>query len=167
MNDPTLPVKMVVHCLRQNMSSGAAFCFRLNHILSSPPLLSLSIVSHIPGLCGGCRPRPQPAVSGRLPELFVLLPQRWRGGEQEAQLLLRHLVRRGCWPHHMVRESSRNKRCYGWTADYSAHALSLLMSATLYVCFSVFPFLFLRCSGSLFQGQSTSRLKYPKLLAVL
>lgn len=94
-------------------SSGLAFCAWLvtswPHLVTPPLPPSLPTVSHISGLCGGCRPRPQPPVFGRLPELFVLLPQRWRGGEQEAQLLLRHLVGRGCWPHHMVRESSLRK----------------------------------------------------------
>ncbi len=91
--------------------------------MSSPPFflsLSLSVVSHIPGLRGGCGARPQPAVSGHLPELSVLLPQRRRGGEQEAQLLLRHLVRCRCRPHHMVRESRRRRdvvaNCWFWCA---------------------------------------------------
>lgn len=62
-----------------------------------------SAVSDLPGLRGGRGARTQPAVLGRLPELFVLLPQRRGGGEQEAQLLLRHLVGGGSRPHHMVR----------------------------------------------------------------
>lgn len=88
------------------------FVFRSQPPSSSPPsfLLSLSFpvsaVPHIPGLRGGGRPRPQPAVPGHLPELLVLLPQRRGGGEQEAQLLLRHLVRCGRRPHHLVRESA-------------------------------------------------------------
>lgn len=99
---------------KQELRRG--FVFRSQPPSSSPPSLLLplpfpvSAVPHIPGLRGGGRPRPQPAVPGHLPELLVLLPQRRGGGEQEAQLLLRHLVRRGRRPHHLVSESAAHRR---------------------------------------------------------
>lgn len=67
---------------------------------------NVSAVSDLPGLRGGRWPWSQPSVSGRLPELPVLLPSGGGRGEQEDRLLLRHLVGRGRRTHHLVSRSA-------------------------------------------------------------
>lgn len=75
-------------------------------ILTAGLCCGVPAVSDLPGLRGSRWPWSQPPVSGRLPELPVLLPSGGGGGEQKDRLLLRHLVGRGRRTHHLVSQTA-------------------------------------------------------------
>lgn len=133
---------------------GSVLC-----ILTAGLCCGVPAVSDLPGLRGSRRPRSQPSVSGRLPELPVLLPSGGGGGEQEDRLLLRHLVGRGRRTHHLV---SR-------TAGCRAAALAALFSLFCFF-FSFIAYLefgLWSCRAPVFSSHCVSPLKSPEPPAAL